>query len=111
VEDREVLKDEDAFDALVKAGKVAPRILVTSDQWEQFDGSPYLPPPGPERSAKLAEWREDRMVDNARELATRLMALPGGAGYKVRYTLFPEESHLTGIAASTSRGVAFIGVP
>jgi len=51
------------------------------------------------------------MVDNARELASRLMALQGGAGYKVRYTLFPEETHLSGMPASTSRGVAFIGVP
>jgi predicted alpha/beta superfamily hydrolase len=109
--DREVLKDENAFGALVKAGKVAPRILITSDQWEQFEGDPTLPPPGAERRDMLAELSEDRMVDNARELAARLTALQGGAGYKVRYTLFPEETHLSGMAASTSRGIAFIAVP
>jgi hypothetical protein len=49
-----------------------------------------------------------RMVDNARDLAGRLKALPGGPGYEVRYTLFPEETHLTGIPVATGRGVAFV---
>jgi hypothetical protein len=47
------------------------------------------------------------MVDNARDLARRLGALNGAPGYHVGYVLFPGESHLTGMPAATSRGVAF----
>jgi predicted alpha/beta superfamily hydrolase len=106
--DREVLKDEAAFKDLVRAGKVAPRILITSDEWEQFEGSPDLPPPGPKREEVLADLRKSKMVDNARDLATRLTALKGNADYKVHYTLFREETHLSGLPAATSRGVAFV---
>lgn len=109
--DREVLKHEAAFGALVNAGTVAPRILITSGEWEQGEGSPSLPPPGPDRVAALAELGEFRMVDNARDLATRLKALEGGSSYTVRYSLFLEETHLSGIAAALSRGVTFVVVP
>ena len=43
-----------------------------------------------------------------RELAARLKAVKGPPGYEVRYALFPEETHNSGIPASTSRGVAFV---
>jgi hypothetical protein len=86
----------------------APRILITSDQWEQSEEAPDVPRSGEARTKALADMAAFRMVDNARELASRLKALPGGAGYEVRYTLFPEETHLTGIPAATSRGVAFV---
>ncbi len=105
--DREVLKDEPAFDAAVSSGKVAPRVLITSDQWEQDDASPDIPGSGPERETQLREMRAARMVDNARELAARLKALHGARGYEVRYVLFPEETHLTGVPASSSRGLVF----
>jgi predicted alpha/beta superfamily hydrolase len=91
--DCELLKDEASFASAVRAGRASPRILITSDEWEQPKGDP------------------DRMVDNARELATRLEEIKGPAGYDVRYVLFPSETHVTGIPASTSRGVAFISVP
>jgi hypothetical protein len=92
----------------VRSGAAAPRILITSDRWEQSEESPELPPAGEARAKALAEMAGFRMVDNARELADRLKALPGGAGYEVRYTIFPEETHLTGSPAATSRGVAFV---
>jgi hypothetical protein len=59
----------------------------------------------------LKELAAARMVDNARDLAGRLAALPGHRGYKVRYVLFPEETHTTGIPASASRGLVFALTP
>jgi len=106
--DREVLKGESRFSDAVRSGLAAPRILITSDRWEQSEEAPNLPKSGEDRAKALADMAGFRMVDNARELADRLKALRGGAGYEVRYTLFPEETHQTGIPAATSRGVAFV---
>lgn len=108
---REVLKDEAGFAAAVRSGKTAPRILITSDAWEQDPASPVLPPPGPKRDAELKQMAAARMVDNARDLAARLAALPGAKGYTVRYVLFPEETHETGIPAASTRGLVFALTP
>jgi predicted alpha/beta superfamily hydrolase len=105
---REVLKDEAAFEDKVSAGKVAPRILITSDEWEQSESSPDVHASGEARAKDLKEMNAAQMVDNARALATRLNAVKSGPGYEVRYVLFPQETHQTGIPASTSRGVAFV---
>jgi uncharacterized protein len=109
--DRQLLKDEAAFSQAVRAGKAAPRILITSDGWEQGPESPDVPPSGPARADYIKDTNEARMVDNARELATRLQAVKGSPGYKVQYALFPQETHNSGIPASTSRGVAFSVLP
>lgn len=109
--DRQLLKDETAFSQAVRAGKASPRILITSDGWEQGPESPDTPPSGPARAEYIKGTNDARMVDNAHELATRLQALKGGAGYKVQYALFPQETHNSGIPASTSRGVAFSILP
>ena len=106
--DREVLKDEARFTAAVRTGHAAPRILITSDQWEQGDGDPNLPPPGPDRVQRMKLLDYARMVDNAGELAARLKALKGGSGYEVKYSVFAEESHGTGTAAAASRGANFL---
>lgn len=108
---RDVLKGEAAFSDAVRAGKAAPRLLITSDAWEQAEESPDVPASGKGRADALARMNAARMVDNARELAARLKAVKGAAGYEVRYALFPEETHQTGIPASTSRGVAFVVHP
>lgn len=108
---REVLKKEAAFAAAVKAGKVHTRLLITSDAWEQDPQAPGLPTDPKERAAELKEMAEAQMVENARALADRLAKLHGPPGYKIRYVLFPEETHLTGIPASASRGVAFAFQP
>ena len=108
---RKVLEGEAAFADLVRAGKTAPRLLITSDGWEQSVDAPDLPASGAARAKAVTEVKAARMVDNARELAKRLAPLKGAAGYQVRYALFPEETHLTGIPASTSRGVAFVVTP
>ena len=107
--DREVLGGEAGFAKAVRAQEVAPRLLITSDRWEQDVNAPGMPLAGAARDGALASMTSARMVDNAKELAARLKALKGGPGYEVVYTLFPEETHETGIPASTSRGVAFVG--
>ena len=109
--DREVLAGASRLAAAVKSGKVAPRILITSDAWEQDPKSPDIPASGPGRAIALAAIGTARMVDNARELAARLKALPGAKGYEVRYALFADETHLTGMPAATSRGVTFAEAP
>jgi len=106
--DKVVLKDEASFSEAVRSGVAAPRILITSDRWEQSEQSPELPPSGEARAKAIADMEGFRMVDNARDLAERLKALPGRAGYEVRYSIFADETHLTGVPAATSRGVAFV---
>jgi predicted alpha/beta superfamily hydrolase len=108
---RKLLEGEAAFADLVRAGRAAPRLLITSGGLEQAADGPDLPPPGEARAKAVADIAAARMVDNARELAGRLAALKGGAGYQARYVLFPDETHLTGIPAATSRGVAFVVKP
>lgn len=106
-----VLQSEAAFCEAIRTGKVAPRLLITSSSWEQAEDSPDLPPSGEARAKEMAEMNAERMVDNARELAARLQALKGAPGYQVRYVVFPQETHRTGIPASTSRAVAFVLAP
>jgi hypothetical protein len=48
-----------------------------------------------------------RMVDNAGDLAQRLQTLAGAPGYLVRYQAFEGDDHLTAIAASIARALAF----
>lgn len=109
--DREVLNGEKGFVAAVRTGSVAPRILITSDQWEQDANAPDIPASGAKREAALKGMQSAAMVDNARALAGRLAALPGAKGYKVRYVVFPEETHLTGMPAAGSRGLVFALTP
>lgn len=108
---RELLRKEAGFAAAVRAGKVSTRVLITADEWEQFLPASELPSDPKARAAALKEAADAAMVDNAKRLAARLGALRGAPGYRVRYVLFPEETHLTGIPASTSRGVAFTFLP
>ena len=108
---RELLQKEAAFAAAVRAGKVSTRVLITSGAWEQDPNAPDLPADPAKRAVQLKEMTEAQMVDNARALAGRLSALHGAPGYRVRYVLFPEETHLTGIPAAASRGTAFAFAP
>ena len=106
-----LLQSEASFAQAVRTGKAAPRLLITSGGWEQAEDSPDLPPSGEARAKGMAQMNAARMVDNARELAARLHALNGAPGYQVRYVVFPQETHRTGIPASTSRAVAFVLAP
>lgn len=92
--DKQVLEDLPSFTKKARTGEVSPRILITSAELEQSPGS-SLP-------------ESYRMVDNARELAETLRKIKGANGYSVDYVVFPDETHNSGIPASTSRGVAFV---
>lgn len=105
---RQVLTEEADFVAAVRSGASTPKILITSGAWEQGEGDPSLPPPGPERDARLARSQYTRMIDNARELAERLSAVKGGPGYEVKYTVFPEETHGTVSAPAINRAMVFV---
>lgn len=105
--EREVLKGEPAFEAAVRSGKAKPRILITSDGWEQRTEGLDLPPEADKRALIASGIAAARMVDNARELAERLKALPGAPGYEVKYALFSDETHNSGIPAAVTRGVTF----
>lgn len=105
--EREVLKGEAGFAAAVRAGTAAPRILITSAEWEQGEGDSRAPRTGP----VLQRSNHSRMVDNARELAGRLKALKGAAGYQVDYVVFAEETHVGGMPAAYSRGANFLYPP
>lgn len=108
---RELLRKEPGFAAAVKAGRVTTRVLTTSDGWEQSPPDSQLPSDAKQRAAALKAAAEYAIVDNAMGLASRLGGLRGAPGYKVRYVLFPEETHLTGNPAAVSRGVAFTFIP
>jgi predicted alpha/beta superfamily hydrolase len=95
---KQVLQDLPSFAKKVTDGKVSPRILITSDEWEQSAGSRSLP-------------ENYKMVDNARQVAETLQKITGRGSYRVDYILFPNETHNSGIPASTSRGVAFVESP
>lgn len=108
---RELLQKEAAFAAAVRAGKVSTRVLITSGAWEQDPDAPDLPSDPAKRAVQLKEMNDAQMVDNARALAGRLGALKGAPAYRVRYVLFADETHLTGIPAAASRGLAFAFAP
>jgi predicted alpha/beta superfamily hydrolase len=102
---RAVLKDEPRLAAAVSGKTAAPRILVTIGADEQKAGAE--PPPGMTPAEERKLMREARMVDNARELGERLAALKGAKGYATQFQAFEREDHLTSIAASISRTLAF----
>lgn len=106
---KSVLAGEADFKRRVLAGKAAPRVLITVGGLEQ--AVPDLPdaaiPPGSTRQDLARSVEEARMVDNARELAQRLKVLHGAKPYEVRYTVFADESHVSGIPAMISRAVGF----
>lgn len=58
----------------------------------------------PERIEKL---RQNRMVDNARELAARLASLPG-APLRVQFTEFPGENHGSVVPGAITRALPFV---
>lgn len=105
------MQGEAGFVAAIQQGKCVPRLLITSAEWEQSEVAPDLPPSGAERAREIASRNRHAMVDNARALAARLGAVEGPAGYDVRYALFVNETHLTGIPAATSRAIAFAIAP
>lgn len=104
---RELLRKEAGFAAAVSGGTVSKRLLITSDECEQLPQDEETPSDRECPTTPLGTPASVTMVDDARGLAKRLAGLTGASGYQVSYVLFAGETHLTGIPASTSRGVAF----
>lgn len=94
-DDKEVLRHEAAFSDRVRSGDVAPRVFIGVGGLEQTP--PNSVPAGQPATleAIVAHTRASRMIDNAAVLAARLRALPGIAGYAVRYACPAGETHLS----------------
>ena len=90
--DRKVLTDEPAFTMQAKTGALHLRILVTSAGEEQ---NPNVP-------SDVAA----RMIDNASELAERLVVV-NPRNIVVERAIFPGETHNSGGTAALSRGIRF----
>lgn len=100
---KQVLRDEAAFAASVRAGKAKPRILITVGS-KEAGPDPSSPTWSPEAQAA---WDSVGMVRNAHELADRLRALPGPPGYEVEYMRFDKVGHRLAIWAALARGIDF----
>lgn len=102
--DRAILAGEAAFAARVTAGEIAPRVVVMIGATEQD------PPQTPRGPISLEDARrmiaEAKMVDNARELGERLVALKG-PGYKAAFQSFEAEDHMSVVPASIARAFTF----
>lgn len=102
--DRAILREEDAFTKAIAAKALQPAIdvLITVGGREQG-----LTPPeagGDSREMRAAWKQRNRMVDNARELASRLSTL-AGHGLRAALTEFEDEDHVSVIPAAISRAV------
>ena len=110
-----VLEDEAGFGAEVRAGKIAPRILITA-AGDEAD----LPPPddafvnklSAERAAEIQPYLKMRsswagMKTGSRALADRLKSLPGKAGYEVQYELIPGVDHGSAPKVALMRAMDF----
>ena len=102
---KDVLKGEAALSRMVGAGQVTPRILIEVGGLEETVKKPL--PPGMTEAEAQAGTAQARMIGNARDLAARLSALKGAAGYAVQAQVFESETHLSTIAASLSRALTF----
>ena len=103
--DRQVLDAVPAFARRVETGAAQPRVLITIGATEQ--DPPTTVPAGMTREAMEKLVADARMVTNAAELAARLDAIKGGAGYLVRYRPLDEDDHTTSLTTSIGRALAF----
>jgi hypothetical protein len=100
-----VLDAVPAFARRVETGAAQPRVLITIGATEQ--DPPTTVPAGMTREAMEKLVADARMVTNAAELAARLDAIKGGAGYLVRYRPLDEDDHTTSLTTSIGRALAF----
>ena len=108
---RSVLAGEAGFTAAVAAGKAAPRVLIEVGGEEQT--VPELPPEmAAQRAAIEAMTKSARMVDNACDLAERLKAIHGPAGYKVAGCItFPGQGHGISVWPAIGQAITFATKP
>lgn len=103
---RDVLKDEAAFIALFKAGKIAPRVFIAVGGEEQSP-SKFALPPGFTRESEARMMAKAAMVDNVRELGRRLSAIQGAPGSEIRVKVFDGETHISVAWASVNAFLNF----
>jgi len=103
---RVVLKGEPAFVEAVKAGKATPRVLVTMGSEESTPPKGDIP--GMDRKVVAEAIARSNMVDNARQLTSRLQAVKGAAGYEVAdYAVFADQGHGISVWPAIGRAVEF----
>jgi uncharacterized protein len=106
--DKAVLADETRFSKAVTAGETTPRVLVSVGGEEST--VPALVPPswGIDRDALATTLQQARMVQNSRDLVSRLKALHGHAGYVVAdFALFDASNHAAAQWHALARGIPF----
>lgn len=97
-----LLKEEAAFSA--HPPQSHPRLLVTVGAYEQ-ELHPALRNT-PDAALKASRQAERRMMDSAREMVTRLQALPG-APVAARLEVFPGQTHGSAAPYALLAGLAF----
>lgn len=103
--DRAVLKSETGFANRLTAATGNRRVFISVGEYEQkLDPSRPMPPG---RTEKL---RQNRMIDNARELTARLAALPGQPLH-VQFIEFPSENHASIVPVAVTRSLPWILAP
>ena len=102
---RSTLKEVPRFVRKIRAKEAAPRVLIMVGADEQKVIEIL---PGMTHAQMKKMMREWRMVDNARELASRIKAIKGRPGYSVDFHAFEDEDHLTVLPATISRALAFV---
>jgi uncharacterized protein len=95
-----VLKDEAAFAGSVRAGTIAPQVLITAaaEEDEVTISPDYVKTLPPDKAAEIApyikkigEW--GGMKIEAKALGDRLEAIQSKGGYRVKYELIPDVNH------------------
>lgn len=100
--DRAVLKSEAGLSDRIGQPSQPLRVFLSAGEYEQtLDPARPMPP---ERADKL---RQNRMIDNARELASHLSALPGSP-LRVQFAEYPSENHASIVPVSLPRALAFV---
>lgn len=98
-----VLTDEAAFRTRVASGGTAPRVLLMVGGMEQRESAGDTAGNAVDQGPAA----RGRMVDNVRGLSQRLSSVRGAAGYRVRFDLFPGETHGSVVPSAISRALGF----
>ena len=102
-----ILKDEAKLTEPVAVGKIAPRVFLTAGEYEETLADYVEMPPGVTREQMQAMLTAFAMVTNVRALADRLKALEAPAGSEIEAVIFEDETHLSVLPATISRGLRF----
>lgn len=103
-----VLAGEVRFANAVRAGRFAPRVLITMGSEEQTADPKVAAEASLDFDEYAARIRKARMVENARELCERLRALSGSGEFEVsEYVVFTKQDHNISAWPALGRAVPF----